>query len=90
MLWKLCIPNKIKIFGWQACNDILPTKCNLVKRRIITDNKCHLCTKAAESIIHVLLGCAAVQDVWAGIISKLQKGVFGFSDVMQPMKHLVD
>ena len=25
VLWKLCIPNKIKIFGWQACNDILPT-----------------------------------------------------------------
>ena len=30
VLWKLSIPNKIKIFGWQACNDILPTKCNLV------------------------------------------------------------
>ena len=54
ILWKLCIPNKIKIFGWRACNDILPTKCNLVKRKIITDDKFHICTREAESAFHVL------------------------------------
>ena len=31
-----------------------------------------------------------VQDVWAGSMSKLQKGVSGFSDVIQLMEHLVD
>ena len=30
-LWKLRIPNKIKVFGWRACNDILPIKQNLSK-----------------------------------------------------------
>ena len=54
ILWKLCIPNKIKIFGWRACNDILPTKCNLVKRKIIIDDKFHICTREAESAFHVL------------------------------------
>ncbi|KAK9998406.1 hypothetical protein SO802_018009 [Lithocarpus litseifolius] len=71
VLWKLCIPNKIKIFWWRQCNDILPTKCNLVNRKIITDDKCHICIREAESAIHVLWGCAAVQDVWAGSIAKL-------------------
>ncbi|KAL0006082.1 hypothetical protein SO802_013643 [Lithocarpus litseifolius] len=89
VLWKLCIPNKIKIFGWRACNDILPTKCNLVKRKIITDDKCHICTREAELVFHALWGCVAVQDVWAGSISKLQKGVSNFSDFMQLMEHLV-
>ncbi|KAL0006060.1 hypothetical protein SO802_013621 [Lithocarpus litseifolius] len=89
VLWKLCIPNKIKIFGWRACNDILPTKCNLVKRNIITDDKCHICTREAELVFHALWGCVAVQDVWAGRISKLQKGVSDFSDFMQLMEHLV-
>ena len=89
VLWKLCIPNKIKIFGWRACNDILPTKYNLVKRKIITDDKCHICTREVESVTHALWGCAAVQDVWAGSISKLQKGVSAFSDFMQLMEHLV-
>ena len=89
VLWKLCIPNKIKIFGWRACNDILPTKYNLVKRKIITDDKCHIYTREVESVTHALSGCAAVQDVWAGSIPKLQKGVSTFSDFMQLIEHLV-
>ena len=28
-LWKLRVPNKIKIFGWRACLNILPSKVNL-------------------------------------------------------------
>ncbi|KAJ0052838.1 hypothetical protein Pint_03233 [Pistacia integerrima] len=34
-LWKLPITNAEKLFLWKACQDILPTKCNLVKKRII-------------------------------------------------------
>ena len=45
VLWKLRIPNKIKVFGWRACNDILPTKLNLSKRRIIDDVMCPICLK---------------------------------------------
>lgn len=39
-LWKLRITNKIKIFGRRACLDILPTRENLARRRIIEDDKC--------------------------------------------------
>lgn len=34
-LWKMKVPNKIKIFRWRACHGILPTRCNLAKRNII-------------------------------------------------------
>ena len=39
-LWKLQIPNKIKLFGWRACLDILPTRVNLARRKILEDDKC--------------------------------------------------
>lgn len=29
-LWKTNVPNKIKMFSWRACQDILPTRANLV------------------------------------------------------------
>ena len=34
-IWKLKLPNKIKIFGWRACNEILLTAGNLFRRKVI-------------------------------------------------------
>jgi hypothetical protein len=34
-LWNLQIPNSVKLFLWRACNDILPTRKNLMKRKVI-------------------------------------------------------
>lgn len=36
--WKLKVPNKIKVFGWRACHNILPTRANLAQKRIIQGN----------------------------------------------------
>ena len=34
-LWKATILNKIKIFSWRACLNILPTQDNLIRRRVL-------------------------------------------------------
>ena len=41
-LWKVQVPNKMKVFASRACHEILPTQVNLVKRNIIKDNTCLL------------------------------------------------
>ena len=43
-----------------------------------------------ETTAHALWECAAVQDVWAGSSSKLQKGPSVFRDTLQLMEFLVD
>lgn len=53
-LWKLKVPNKIKVFGWWACCSILPTRVNLSKKRIIANNRCEACKTEPESEIHAL------------------------------------
>ena len=63
VLWNLKIPNKIKVFGWRACADILPTRVNLVRRRVLIGDKCPICLRESENTIHVLWECAAVQDI---------------------------
>lgn len=57
-LWQLEVPNKIKVFGWRACHNILPTRVNLIRRRIISDNICQCCIRLPQSAIHVIWECS--------------------------------
>ena len=72
-IWKLRIPNKIKVFGWRACHDILPTRRNLKKKRVLLDESCWFCATFQESTIHVLWECTTAQDIWHGSVRALQK-----------------
>ena len=88
-LWKLHIPNKIKVFRWKACQEILPTRSNLAKRRIIRDNVCPNCTRFPESTIHALWDCEVAMDVWVGSSLKLQKCAHGQVDILKLMEYLL-
>ena len=88
-LWKLRIPNKIKVFGWRACNDVLPTKLNLSKRRIIDDAMCSISLRFPESVVHALWECDVARDVWVGSLKILQKGGSGMVDMVQLMEYLL-
>ena len=71
--WKLKVPNKVKIFGWRACHNALPTGQNLLKRRVLDVATCEMCTLTAEDCIHALWECGVAQDVWAGSLVGMQK-----------------
>ena len=34
-IWKIQVPHKIRHFTWKACHDLLPTKCNLMQRKVL-------------------------------------------------------
>ena len=53
-LWKLNIPNKVKIFLWRACTDSIPTMLNLCKRKIVPSSACNHCHVGEESVLHAL------------------------------------
>ena len=76
-LWKLHIPDKIKVFSWRAIHDILPTCENLTRRHIVEDSTCALCKSSKESTIYALWECPVAQDVWTVSSRRLQKGVGG-------------
>jgi hypothetical protein len=52
------------MFLWRACNNILPTKENLYKKKIIDDPKCAICGGDIETLGHVIWSCAVPCDVW--------------------------
>jgi hypothetical protein len=72
-LWALRVPNQVKIFTWRASHEILPTRANLFKRKVVENNLCPCYKSEVETAIHTLWYCPAAQDVWGGTGSCFQK-----------------
>ena len=64
ILWHLNAPNKIKSFAWCVCKNILPTKDNLCRRKVIDIPTCEACGFGVESMRHVFWECEKAQEVW--------------------------
>lgn len=72
-IWKIRGPRTVKMFLWQACNDILPTKENLFKRKITEDPLCPICRLEVETVGHILWSFSSARDVWTECDKNLQK-----------------
>ena len=66
-LWRLNIPNKIKLFMWKAILDIIPSNFNLFCRKIPTSPICPICQKCEETGLHILWKCNLSKKLWANI-----------------------
>jgi hypothetical protein len=53
-IWRLTVPNSVKVFMWRACNNLIPTKGSLQKRGIVKDSFCIFCNQEREDVKHVL------------------------------------
>jgi hypothetical protein len=67
ILWKLRIPGKVKIFVWRALHGILPLKCILANRHIVTIGECPICRQGAEDILQLLFQCDTARELWNGL-----------------------
>ena len=57
-------PKLIKHFLWRACTNCLPTKANLLKRKIVSDSVCHRCGRCEEDTMHALWDCEVIKLIW--------------------------
>ena len=87
---KVWFKDMYQIFGWRACQDILPTWVNLVRRKIITEKGCQCCTRVLEFALHAIWECGVVQDVWVGCAIRLQKCTTDFPDIMALFEYVLD
>jgi ribonuclease HI len=87
-VWSLKGSRVVKFFLWKACNDVLPTKEKLFKRKITPDPLCPICGSEPESTSHILWNCPAAQDVWSECNGKLQKRKCGGDDFMELLESL--
>ncbi|KAL3498256.1 hypothetical protein ACH5RR_040988 [Cinchona calisaya] len=64
-LWHLCIPNKVKVFLWKVCQNILPITSALVSKGVDVEVCCALCSAPEEEAIHLFLRCLLAVQAWA-------------------------
>lgn len=92
-IWKLPVPNVEKNFIWKACHEILPTRENLHRRKIIDDPACPICGLEVETAFHIFWQCPSAMDVWCEGERKFQKSSFSgpeFVQVVEGMFNLCD
>lgn len=66
LIWNTTVPQKIKVFIWKACLNILATRENLFKSKIHLNGLCPICQKAFESVELLLLFCDCTKPIWFG------------------------
>ena len=85
-IWKLEVPNRIRLLLWHAGNDSLPTRVNLARRKLLTETTCSLCKLEPEDTLHALWKCPLLSTVWQVSFADLVAGpnvVSNFLDVIQ-------
>ena len=85
-LWTLDVPNKVRHFMWRACNESLPTKLNLYKRKVTSNPRCDLCHHEMEDTVHALWGCNRIKEIWweeETCGTHLQENFSSFRDLFQ-------
>ena len=78
-LWRLRIPNKIKILIWRAFRGILPSSGNRRRRGVDCDQQCRLGREENEWLKHALMGLPGSQECIGEVsyIAELGVGVGG-------------
>lgn len=59
----LCVPNKVKMFVWKACKNLLHVMSILCRRKVIEDAWCPVCNDGYKDISHSLWKCKNILPV---------------------------
>lgn len=63
-IWSISIPPKLWIFLWSLCQNAIPTRENLYRRRIIPEPLCPFCSTHMETTEHLFLLCKWTKPIW--------------------------
>nr|POE99200.1 hypothetical protein CFP56_72277 [Quercus suber] len=74
-IWKLNSAREDKEFS-------LPTKENLLKRKIVSDSLCHWCGRCNEDTKHALWDCEVIKRVWCTDFSWVNQFKAGCGDFL--------
>ncbi|XP_075670045.1 uncharacterized protein LOC142639793 [Castanea sativa] len=81
-IWKLEVPNRIRLLLWRAGNDSLPTRVNLAGCKMSTETTCSLCNLEPEDTLHALWKCPLLSTIWQVAFADLVADTNNVSDFL--------
>lgn len=63
-IWRLAVPNKLKLFIWRCCTASLAVRVNLIRRHMRVESMCVLCGLAEETEHHLFFECEFSRVMW--------------------------
>lgn len=66
-VWKLGVPEKIRLFVWKIIHEALPTNRHRFRCHIAANAACGSCSSHSEDVIHCLRECPHAREVWLRI-----------------------
>ncbi|KAL5823720.1 hypothetical protein ACOSQ4_021620 [Xanthoceras sorbifolium] len=90
LLWSLSLPPKVKVFIWKVCHKVIPSLCNLARRKVVVEVGCRFCGGEAESDAHALWWCPKAAEwmcmvlwgIWFNRNAGVHNGVVRSAEVL--------
>jgi hypothetical protein len=86
-IWRMKIPQRVKIFVWRIVRGCLPTRDRLQQKRVQCTDLCPHCESTYENEWHLFVSCCKAREVWlqAGlwdVVNNLSTSAVGFSELI--------
>lgn len=63
-VWHLKIPQKVKVFIWWFCRNVIPVRRRLSARGLRVPITCPICLTDIEHMAHLFFNCEFAVDCW--------------------------
>ena len=88
-IWEASVPNKVRNFLWRVCKNAIPSKMNLVQRKILTEGTCDHCHATSETTLHTLWECPKLSVVWEQDNQWSFRGNTSFTTFQELVQHVI-
>ena len=85
-IWSMWVPNRVQTLVWRMGTNSLPTKFNLVRRKVLNEDVCSECKAQPEDMMHALWTCPILEDMWTVSFSRLMANTgtcFNFIEILE-------
>ena len=71
---------------WWVCKEAIPAKHNLLKRKILNEDRCEQCGVESEIAAHALWNCSTLDEIWDNTPSFEDSNQLGVSNITELIK----